>query len=281
MPRSKIPPEQYEKAYELARRVYEGTLRHTDAVNEMAELGLKRSSAGDFVAIYRHMRDGVIYKRAMSRDATEFFLLEIRREKGEQAFRNGLTALSLHIPYNFKKNGTHYDLLKSLEATAQPSADDGDDCGRGNEPKYSTTGIDSRAKVWLQIRQRRGQATFREKIRKRYGSLCLVTGCKILDILEAAHLMPYRSESDHHPENGLLLRADIHTLFDLNLLGIEPGSLEIKLHPSIAVEYSEFRGQRLRCGDRPPSAEALRQRYHEFLAMNGQSPKLGRDIKAS
>jgi HNH endonuclease len=268
MPRDKIPPEQYEKAYELARRVYEGALRHTDVVNELAELGLKRSSAGDFVAIYRHMRNGVIYKRAMSRDATEFFLVGIRRDDGEQAFRNGLTALSLHIPYNFKKNGTHYNLLKSLEASAQLSAEDGDDFGQGNEPKYSATGIDSRTKVWLQIRQRRGQATFRKKIRDRYGSHCLVTGCKILDILEAAHVMPYRGDSDHHPENGLLLRADIHTLFDLNLLGIEPESLEIRLHPSIATEYSDYQGRRLRCGDRPPSPEALRQRFQQFLATN-------------
>jgi len=268
MPRNKIPPEQYEKAYELARRVYEGTLRHTDAVNELAILGLKRSSAGDFVAIYRHMRNGVIYKRAMSREATEFFLVGIRREDGEQAFRNGLTSLSLHIPYNFKKNGTHYDLLKALEATAKLSADDGDDYGLGNEPKYSATGIDSRTKVWLQIRQRRGQAGFRKKIRDRYGSHCLVTGCKILDILEAAHVMPYRGDSDNHPENGLLLRADIHTLFDLNLLGIEPESLEIRLHTSIAEEYSAYRGHRLRCGDRPPSTDALQQRYRQFLAVS-------------
>jgi HNH endonuclease len=35
-----------------------------------------------------------------------------------------------------------------------------------------------------------------------------------LDILEAAHISPYRGEEDNHPENGLLLRADLHTLFD-------------------------------------------------------------------
>lgn len=204
----------------------------------------------------------------MSRDATEFFLVGIRRDDGEEAFLNGLTALSLHIPYNFKKNGTHYDLLKDLEATAQLSAIDGDDYGQENEPKYSATGIDSRTKVWLQIRQRRGQAAFRKKILDRYGSHCLATGCKILDILEAAHVMPYRGDSDHHPENGLLLRADIHTLFDLNLLGIEPESLEIRLHPSISQEYSECRDQRLLCGNLPPSVEALRQRYQQFLAMS-------------
>ncbi|MEO2018753.1 MAG: HNH endonuclease signature motif containing protein [Fuerstiella sp.] len=52
-------------------------------------------------------------------------------------------------------------------------------------------------------------------------------------VLEAAHIRPYRRPEDNDVQNGLLLRADIHTLFDLNLLGIEPGTWQIHIHPRI------------------------------------------------
>ncbi len=58
----------------------------------------------------------------------------------------------------------------------------------------------------------------------RYEHRCVVTGCTVIAVLEAAHIRPYRRPEDNDVKNGLLLRADIHTLFDLNLLGIEPGT---------------------------------------------------------
>ena len=62
-----------------------------------------------------------------------------------------------------------------------------------------------------------------------------MTGCTVFAVLEAAHIKPYQGENDNHPQNGLLLRADIHTLFDLNLLGIQPERLQVEisgpLHP--------------------------------------------------
>ena len=90
---------------------------------------------------------------------------------------------------------------------------------------YFPSDDDTRDVEQRQIRVRRGQQKFRDKLRVRYKGQCPVTGCKILALLEAAHISPYRGEKDNPSENGLLLRADIHTLFDLNLLGIEPGNV--------------------------------------------------------
>lgn len=93
-----------------------------------------------------------------------------------------------------------------------------------------------------------------------------MTGCTVLAVLEAAHIKPYLGEQDNHPENGLLLRSDIHTLFDLDLLGIAPDRLEVELHPSLRTEYGDLAGVRLRCPcDRRPSPEALKLRYRLFL----------------
>jgi hypothetical protein len=73
--------------------------------------------------------------------------------------------------------------------------------------------------------------------------------------------------NDNNAENGLLLRTDIHTLFDLYLLGIEPVELRIELAPAIAndVIYGKLAGKSLHCAsERRPSQPALELRYKEF-----------------
>jgi hypothetical protein len=124
---------------------------------------------------------------------------------------------------------------------------------------------DLRPLVMQQIRLRQGQARFRDAICRRYGSFCQVTKCGILEILEAAHIHPHRGTRDDDQENGLLLRAEIHTLFDVDLLGIEPETLQVELSATIAAEYGQYGGKRLSCpvGLRP-SLSALRERYQRF-----------------
>jgi 5-methylcytosine-specific restriction protein A len=138
--------------------------------------------------------------------------------------------------------------------------------GIENEAKYDPTDDDQRKVIERQIRERRGQQHFRDILRERHGDRCLVTGCTVLAVLEAAHIKPYRGEQDNHPENGLLLRSDIHTLFDLDLLGIAPDRLQVELHPSLRTEYGNLVGLQLGCPpDHRPSSEALKLRYKLFL----------------
>jgi hypothetical protein len=68
-------------------------------------------------------------------------------------------------------------------------------------------------------------------------------------------------------ENGLLLRADLHTLYDLNLLGIQPETLTVQFHPrACAAGYSKFDGQSLLVRCKTPSLPALTRRWNEFTA---------------
>lgn len=124
---------------------------------------------------------------------------------------------------------------------------------------------DSRQAVMRQILVRRGQQAFRQTLRTRYGDQCMITGCQLLDIIEAAHIQPYRGEADNHPENGLLLRADLHTLFDLDFLGIHPESLQVQFHPAArAAGYNEWEGKILLCSNPRPSQIALKSRWQLF-----------------
>ncbi|WP_127080419.1 HNH endonuclease [Dulcicalothrix desertica] len=69
-----------------------------------------------------------------------------------------------------------------------------------------------------------------------------------------------------HPENGLLLRADLHTLFDLDLLGISPKNLKLFFHPKIQIAgYKEWHSKKLLCSTSlKPSKLALLHRWVKF-----------------
>jgi hypothetical protein len=62
-----------------------------------------------------------------------------------------------------------------------------------------------------------------------------------------------------------LLRADLHTLFDLSLLGINPVTKAVHLHAALhGSEYDRFQGKKLRKAKTLPNPEALRLRWREF-----------------
>jgi putative restriction endonuclease len=136
---------------------------------------------------------------------------------------------------------------------------------------YLPSEKDERAKVYKSIIQRRGQKKFRDAVREMYGNKCVITGCEILDLLEAAHINPYKGEKDNHPTNGLLLRADIHTLFDLDLIGIEPNELKIHLCETIkkdGYQVLENKLLQLKNKENKPSKEALNLRWNIFAKSN-------------
>ncbi|WP_240776130.1 HNH endonuclease [Nitrincola schmidtii] len=98
--------------------------------------------------------------------------------------------------------------------------------------------------ITLAIRD--GQARFRNMLLSHYGCMCMVTGEKLDSVIEAAHISPYDGNKSNNIGNGLLLRVDIHRLFDKNLLAIEPNSLTIHLHPSLeGTSYSNLDGKKL------------------------------------
>lgn len=107
------------------------------------------------------------------------------------------------------------------------------------------SGRDRRDKELRAIYVRRGQRTFRRKLLKAYGQACAVTGCKITDLLEAAHISPYRGDHTNKVSNGLLLRTDVHTLFDLGLLWVNEQFIVQVAKSARRSPYDELHGIRL------------------------------------
>lgn len=92
---------------------------------------------------------------------------------------------------------------------------------------------------------RLGQQEFRKDILRLFENRCAISGTEEASVLEAAHIIPYSKSQDNDPSNGLCLRADIHSLFDLGMLTITE-NLIVKVSGRISdPEYSQFHDKKL------------------------------------
>jgi len=116
-------------------------------------------------------------------------------------------------------------------------------------------------------RGRLGQGAFRVLVTDAYERSCAVTGEKTLPVLEAAHIKPYAQNGPHQISNGILLRSDLHKLFDLGYVTVTP-DLRVEVSPRLKSEWQNGReyyahhGAPLRFhpvdSNRHPGAEFLR-----------------------
>lgn len=113
--------------------------------------------------------------------------------------------------------------------------------------------------IQQQAKQRTGQNVFKLNLLYAYSGKCAVSGCNIEEVLEAAHIRPFSQAQDHAISNGLLLRKDIHALFDRGLLIIDDDyimrlSEQFRQLYGLESEYQKFEGKRLSI----PSSQAHR-----------------------
>jgi putative restriction endonuclease len=86
------------------------------------------------------------------------------------------------------------------------------------------------------VKSRLGQPGFRAVVTDAYQQRCAISGEKTLPVLEAAHIRPYADNGPHSLANGLLLRADLHILFDQGYITVTK-DLQVKVSPKIKEEY--------------------------------------------
>jgi hypothetical protein len=128
--------------------------------------------------------------------------------------------------------------------------------------------VDGRKKVIAEIVRRRGQPKFRRALLEAYSGKCAVTGCEVETVLEAAHIVAYAGDQTNKVSNGLLLRADIHTLFDLGHLKIDVNAV-IHLHEGLCdTIYSQYRGKKAQFpidAAKAPHPNALAMKFGQVL----------------
>jgi predicted restriction endonuclease len=130
----------------------------------------------------------------------------------------------------------------------------------GIEVAYDHRDTDERQRAVRAVVNRYGQPRFREDLLVAYNRSCAISGCTAVPVLEAAHIDPYLGAHTQHVTNGLLLRSDLHTLFDLHLITVTAG-IRVAIAPELrASEYSIFDQRELMMPVRPetrPDAAAV------------------------
>jgi hypothetical protein len=171
-------------------------------------------------------------------------------------------------------NGVPEDVASELERHLSPLlADLPPICSeQADDPDFDPDSIhDERERAIRAIRVRRGQPAFRAALLEAYERRCTITGCAVEDVLEAAHITPYLGSLTNHVSNGLLLRTDLHTLFDCGLLAIEPKTRTVVIANALkGSSYAKIAGKVIRPPKNAasgPSTRNLEKRYRIFEVM--------------
>jgi hypothetical protein len=137
---------------------------------------------------------------------------------------------------------------------------------QGNIENYINEASDDELeKITVQINKRNNQSKFRDNLLKAYENKCCISNTEVLETLEAAHISLHSKTGVNSSENGLLLRADFHALFDSGLLIIHPTNLTVHIHPSLSnTEYFGYDQQKIasRKDKKLPSEEFLKVKWN-------------------
>ncbi|GAA0432418.1 hypothetical protein Aca07nite_19530 [Actinoplanes capillaceus] len=115
-------------------------------------------------------------------------------------------------------------------------------------------------------KQRPGQRLFKLKVIQRYGARCPLSGVTVLEMLEAAHLVPDGNNGSEDPRNGLPLNAALHRAFDAGLFAINPTTLAVEVRPGLAPEDLGIKIGTIVDLPKKPHTDALSWRYEWWTA---------------
>lgn len=137
---------------------------------------------------------------------------------------------------------------------------------REDSAEYEVIAPGTRVTANRDVVVRQGQGIFRARLLQVYSQRCAVTAEKSLPALEAAHIQPYQGPESNHVQNGILMRADFHKLYDTGYITVTP-DYRLEVSPNLredfenGIYYFGMRGSEIRVPDQAqekPSREALR-----------------------
>lgn len=131
-----------------------------------------------------------------------------------------------------------------------------------------------RRRIWQLIEQRANRGPFRAGLLARDNGRCVVTGSTVSEVIEAAHLIPFASGHAERDslDNGILLRADIHVLFDRGMMAIEPTSRTLWVSEALnGSAYEKLRGHQIRSR----AGESNLRYHHDWAVRQTSGARLG------
>lgn len=280
---AKISDEAVKAAYTVAKTVYQGKLTRAAGINDLGRrFLLNPSSAGDMIDNVAHMLKGEQYERTNNAFATKHFLRMIHEDFGLDALQNAMAAVDQHLDYYAAlKSGSKLPAIRAIVEAFRQIVRTGleNDSHGGLPPEqrkafirqarslaqagaFDPTSVeDGRERIVAAIVRRQGQPAFRSTLLRAYEGRCAISDCDVQAALEAAHIIPYKGPQTDHTGNGLLLRSDLHTLFDLGLIVVDTSTMTVLLANDLEGScYQEYAGTRVtlpKDRSKRPSLEAL------------------------
>lgn len=111
---------------------------------------------------------------------------------------------------------------------------------------------------------RKEQAKFRVDLLELFLGSCLISGCRSRDAIDAAHVLGVDGAGADTLDNGLIIRADLHRLFDRDLLAIEPLTGKVHLHPCARDDYAEFHLLKVIIPAGGPNLKSFKDRWSRY-----------------
>lgn len=197
-------------------------------------------------------------------------LISIATGISTRLFYGGAPANSYLAKFGFKIVPLRPELGSLIESQGPYSKQIGEIESKSTSEFDPRNQKDARQRTLRAVVERRGQAAFRNKLIAAYQGICAISGCNVLSVLEAAHITPYLGPATNDPSNGLLLRADLHILWDVGLIAINPDTRSVWISPDLAGSiYDSLQGEVLQpwpSRDIQPSIEALRAQWDNAQA---------------
>lgn len=281
-----------------------GNLRPAEVEIPIARLqgGIHKPAKENYALSIKVSKNGVYTDRIFDQDDGTWVLWYCEQQKGfaseatskdtyNQALLNCLRdGIPVGVFIRATNDGTafickglafveEYDLQRGLFKLHGPARSDQDDdfwslyeVGEVNEglveadSDHDDTDERKIELVYRAIRQR--QDVFRQNLITAYDGVCAVTAYDVQEALQAAHISSYRGPKSQKTSNGLLLRADVHLLYDAHLASVDPDTMKFIVAPKIeSSSYGDLNGQMIRLpyydSDRP-SELRLATHFAEF-----------------
>jgi putative restriction endonuclease len=239
---------------------------------------------GTWVLLYNAHRggegqgSGSRWNRALLRCSTDRVPVGVFLPSGSDYLNLGLAMVDeyfeeadtfvLHGPVRSELAAGLFDLNKEPDLAESWQESVGQLIAREEAPGIEP---DERRRIQAEVVRRDRQSAFRDSLLRLYGR-CAVTGYEAPQTLDAAHILRYRGVSSHTAANGLLLRADIHRLFDMHALSVEPETGRVKIGRNLeSTRYAELNDRQLRLPQSRedwPSPQRLRLHFDVFAEVN-------------
>jgi predicted restriction endonuclease len=216
---AKITAEMVKQTYIMAKKMYNNEIDRCDGLKTLFDrYGMNENSARMYIYNFRYLINGKTYRRIMKVDDTQYFLMQILNDYGENTFKKALYSVKQHIEYIKKINNSsnveqlYKELVKKYNIKDENIPVENDD-NNGAENDNNDYAIQN---ILAELKVRQKQSKFRKRVLENFNGKCCRSGIKEVDLLRASHIVPWSQniKSRLDPSNGLCLFVLYDVLFD-------------------------------------------------------------------